>query len=42
VRDIIVGGGSEIVCGKPDEFRQTIESDYIKYGKLADIFRTSK
>ena len=42
VRDIIVGGGSEIVCSKPDEFRQTIESDYVKYGKLADIFRTSK
>jgi tripartite-type tricarboxylate transporter receptor subunit TctC len=42
VRDIIVGGGSEIVCSKPDEFRQTIESDYVKYGKLADIFQTSK
>jgi tripartite-type tricarboxylate transporter receptor subunit TctC len=42
VRDIIVGGGSEIVCSKPDEFRQAIESDYVKYGKLADIFQTSK
>jgi tripartite-type tricarboxylate transporter receptor subunit TctC len=42
VRDIIVGGGSEIVCSKPEEFRQVIVSDYAKYGKLADIFQTSK
>jgi tripartite-type tricarboxylate transporter receptor subunit TctC len=42
VRDLIVGGGSEIVCSKPEEFRQAIESDYVKYGKLADIFQTSK
>ena len=42
VRDIIVGGGSEIVCSKPAEFQKTIENDYVKYGKLADIFQTSK
>jgi hypothetical protein len=42
VRNIIVGGGSEIVCSKPDEFRQVIASDYARYGKLADIFQTSK
>jgi tripartite-type tricarboxylate transporter receptor subunit TctC len=42
VRDIIIGGGSEIVCSKPEEFRQVIASDYAKYGKLADIFQTSK
>jgi tripartite-type tricarboxylate transporter receptor subunit TctC len=42
VRDIIVGGGSEIVCSKPEEFRQVIASDLIKYGKYADIFQTAK
>ena len=42
VRDVIVGGGSEIVCSKPDQFRKVIESDYEKYSKLADIFQTSK
>ena len=42
VRDVIVGGGSEIICSKPDQFRKVIESDYEKYGKLADIFQTSK
>ncbi len=42
VRDIIVGGGSEVVCSKPDEFRKVIESDFAKYGKLADIFQTTK
>jgi tripartite-type tricarboxylate transporter receptor subunit TctC len=42
VRDIIVGGGSEIVCSKPEEFRQVIASDLVKYGKYADIFKTAK
>ncbi len=42
VRDVIVGGGSEIVCSRPDQFRKVIESDYEKYGKLADIFQTTK
>jgi tripartite-type tricarboxylate transporter receptor subunit TctC len=42
VRDVIVGGGAEVVCSKPDEFRKVIESDYEKYGKLADIFQTTK
>jgi len=42
VRDIIIGGGSEIVCSKPEEFRQVIASDLIKYGKYADIFQTAK
>ncbi len=42
VRDIIVGGGSEIVCSKPEEFRQVIESDLVKYGKYADIFQEAK
>jgi tripartite-type tricarboxylate transporter receptor subunit TctC len=42
VRDIIIGGGSEIVCSKPEEFRQVIASDLVKYGKYADIFQTAK
>ena len=42
VRDIIIGGGSEIVCSRPEEFRQVIASDLIKYGKYADIFQTAK
>ena len=42
VRDIIIGGGSDIVCSKPEEFRQVIASDLVKYGKYADIFQTAK
>ena len=42
VRDIIIGGGSEIVCSKPEEFRQVIASDLVKYGKYADVFQTAK
>ena len=33
-------GGSEIVTSKPDEFRQVMERDYAKYGKLSDLFKT--
>jgi tripartite-type tricarboxylate transporter receptor subunit TctC len=40
VTDNLVGGGSEIVASKPDEFRQVIERDYAKYGKLSDLFKT--
>jgi tripartite-type tricarboxylate transporter receptor subunit TctC len=39
VRDILVKAGSELVVSKPDEFRQVIESDYVKYGKMADLFK---
>lgn len=42
VRDIIIGGGSEIVCSKPEEFQKVISSDLVKYGKYADIFQTAK
>jgi tripartite-type tricarboxylate transporter receptor subunit TctC len=42
VRDIIVGGGSEVVCSRPDEFRQILASDYAKYGKLSDLFQLTK
>jgi len=42
VRDPLVSTGSEIVVSAPAEFRQVIESDYAKYAKLSDIFRTAK
>lgn len=42
VRDNLVSGGSEIVVSKPAEFRQQIESDYAKYGKMSDLFRTAR
>ncbi len=42
VVDNLVGGGSEIVASKPQEFRAVIERDYAKYGKLSDLFKTVK
>jgi tripartite-type tricarboxylate transporter receptor subunit TctC len=42
VRNILVKAGSELVVSKPDEFRQVIESDYVKYGKMADLFKPAK
>jgi tripartite-type tricarboxylate transporter receptor subunit TctC len=42
VRDILVSGGSELVVSKPEEFRQVIESDYAKYGKLSDLFQSAR
>jgi len=42
VRDILVKGGAEVVASKPAEFRQTIDSDYAKYGKLSDLFKPTK
>ena len=42
VRNILISGGSEVVMSKPEEFRQVIESDYAKYGKLTDLFQSAK
>ena len=42
VRDNLLGGGSEIVVSKPDEFRKQIEADYVKFGKMADLFKSEK
>ena len=42
VRNILVKAGSEVVVSKPEEFRQVIESDYVKYGKMADLFKIGK
>ena len=40
VVDNLVSSGSEIVAGQPGEFRQVMERDYAKYGKLSDLFKT--
>jgi tripartite-type tricarboxylate transporter receptor subunit TctC len=40
VTDNLVGGGSEIVASKPDEFGEVLERDHAKYGKLSDLFKT--
>ena len=42
VEDILTKSGSEVVVSKPAEFWQVIESDYIKYGKLSDLFKPAK
>ena len=42
MKDVLLRDGSEIVASTPAEFRQMIESDYAKYGKLADLFKTAK
>jgi tripartite-type tricarboxylate transporter receptor subunit TctC len=42
VREALLRDGSEIIASKPNEFRQAIESDYAKYGKLADLLRSVK
>jgi tripartite-type tricarboxylate transporter receptor subunit TctC len=42
VRDNLLSGGAEIVMSKPDEFRRQIESDYVKYGKMADLFKAAR
>jgi len=42
VRDILLRDGSDIVASKPDQFRHVIETDYAKYGKLADLLKSAK
>ncbi len=42
VRDVLLRDGSDIVASNPDEFRQVIESDYAKYGKLGNLLRTAQ
>jgi tripartite-type tricarboxylate transporter receptor subunit TctC len=42
VRYNLTSTGSDIVVSKPQAFRQAIEHDQAKYGKLADLFRTAK
>jgi tripartite-type tricarboxylate transporter receptor subunit TctC len=42
VREVLLRDGSDIVASKPDEFRQVIEADYMKYGKLADLLKSAR
>jgi tripartite-type tricarboxylate transporter receptor subunit TctC len=42
VRDTLINGGSEIVVSTPAEFKQVIDADYAKYGKLSDLFQQKK
>jgi tripartite-type tricarboxylate transporter receptor subunit TctC len=42
VKNVLLRDGSDIVVSKPQEFRQVIERDYAKYGKLADLLRSAK
>jgi len=39
VKDILLRDGSDIVVSRPEEFRQVIENDYAKYGKLAHLLK---
>jgi tripartite-type tricarboxylate transporter receptor subunit TctC len=39
VKDILLRDGADIVASTPDEFRQVIENDYAKYGKLAHLLK---
>jgi tripartite-type tricarboxylate transporter receptor subunit TctC len=39
VEDVLLRDGSELAVSTPEAFRRDIESDYAKYGKLADLFR---
>ena len=42
VKDILLRDGSDIVASRPEEFRQVIENDYAKYGKLRDLLKTAQ
>jgi tripartite-type tricarboxylate transporter receptor subunit TctC len=42
VRDVLVREGSDIVASRPEAFRQVIESDYARYGKLGDLLKIAR
>jgi tripartite-type tricarboxylate transporter receptor subunit TctC len=42
VTETLVRDGSEIVASTPEEFRQVIEADYAKYGRLSDLLKASQ
>jgi tripartite-type tricarboxylate transporter receptor subunit TctC len=42
VRDLLLRDGSDIVASNPDDFRQTIDGDYAKYARLADLLKAAK
>ncbi len=41
VKENLLRDGSEIVGSTPEEFRQVIENDYAKYGKLENLLKAS-
>jgi tripartite-type tricarboxylate transporter receptor subunit TctC len=42
LREALLRDGSQIVASTPEEFRQVIESDYAKYGELADLLKPAR
>jgi tripartite-type tricarboxylate transporter receptor subunit TctC len=42
VKDILLRDGSDIITSRPEVFRQVIESDYAKYGKLRDLIKAPR
>lgn len=41
VSGVLIKSGAEVVAGTPAEFAAVINSDYAKYGKLSDVFKTN-
>jgi tripartite-type tricarboxylate transporter receptor subunit TctC len=39
VKDLLLRDGSDIITSTPEAFRQVIESDYAKYGRLRDLLK---
>jgi tripartite-type tricarboxylate transporter receptor subunit TctC len=42
VQEVLLRDGSDIVGSRPETFRQVIESDYMKYAKLADVLKSAR
>jgi tripartite-type tricarboxylate transporter receptor subunit TctC len=42
VKDVLLRDGSELAVSTPEQFQREIESDYAKYGKLADLFKQAQ
>jgi tripartite-type tricarboxylate transporter receptor subunit TctC len=42
VREVLLRDGSDVVASKPEEFREVIEHDDAKYGRLSDLLQSAK
>jgi tripartite-type tricarboxylate transporter receptor subunit TctC len=42
IKEALLRDGSDVVVSTPAEFRQVIETDYAKYGALADLLQSAK
>jgi len=42
VREVLLRDGSDVVASKPGEFREVIEHDDAKYGRLSDLLQSAK